>query len=255
MFNFKRNLRKEKKTKESVRKKNNYLFYSFSRDTGKTSIALSFTYFLKNKFDEFFSYIEIPDKNKSFYSMPFQKLAFLERLNDREYNSFFDGNNNSNEFNIEDGINFVLAANPNSLNYDFEKMKNYIISFGLTNLILDIDPFIFEDEKKYDFFLNIPGRHIILIDSLPSKMENLSGKIDLIREKIFEKKDCIFLINKYNNFIPQKELLNCLGLKSAFFLENLDRKEICLSEYNGISLIENKKLKDGLEKLFENIVA
>jgi hypothetical protein len=253
MFNFKRDLKKTKKEKMTNRK-TNYLFYSFSRDTGKSSLALSFIYFLKNGFDDFFSYIEIPDKNKEFASMPFQKLAFLERFKNREYNSFFDNNGNFNDFNIEEGINFVLATSQVALNYDLDKIKNYIISSGLTNLIFDIDSFILRDEKDYNFFFNIPGKHIIVIDCLPSKMENLNRKLDLIREKIFVGKKFLFLINKYNDFIPKKELLKYLGLKNAIFLPELNRKEIYLAEYNGIPLIENKILKPEIEKVFEIIV-
>ncbi len=93
---------------------------------------------------------------------------------------------------------------------------------------------------------------LIIIDPLPSKM--LEGYQFLCRLRV-KNLPLIYVINRYNNGVNRKEMLDFLSLDNLFYLPALPSKDIYGAEYSCRCVLDMPSAAKELKKPLENLSA
>ncbi|MDD3169690.1 MAG: hypothetical protein PHC91_09575 [Eubacteriales bacterium] len=163
----------------------------------------------------------------------FDSYGMDKRFAGRQYFRFYQALKENKRIrgmrNPDEGINWILQSpGERGIRLSFEQ-KLRLVNHAMGDMILcDLSG---EQAPDYELLQNM-DRILAVIDPMPSKM--LGGYEILSNLKLLEteQNDIIFVINKMNNGVNRRQMLQFLNIRKPVFLPMLNPECIYTAEYN-----------------------
>lgn len=187
----------------------------------------------------------------------YDSLGMDKHFAGREYVEFFMALDSDDPMrgkkNLDEGINWILRTpQENNRQFSIDQLLRLVYQTQGDVLICDLSGYIGDVEPLLHHMDHI----LAVVDPLPSKM--LEGYNLLQKLKTSERKEHIhFIINKYNQGVNRREMLEFLKIRQPVYLPLIDMELIYTAEYrckNPFSLGEvNSRLKEPLKTIAERL--
>lgn len=220
---------------------------------GTTFIASNIAYYLSENHKSS-AFVEIGDP-RSKKALLYDSVAMEQRFKNRNFVDFYkairDGEKIRGRCNIEEGINWAIITPEDceeKICLKEEEKWKLINNVSGEYVIVDIGSEVLSMEELFEFDIIVA-----VLEPMPSKMLGAAKSFQQIKKMELRNLPIIWVVNKYNEGVIKKEVVNYLKAKGIEYINMMSPNPFFRDEYNCKFHFKNKELWQGCIGNIENI--
>lgn len=253
LFIRRKNAMPLKKKANLLQIKHNIAVTGLGRGVGTTLISTSLAFFFAEK-GNYLTFIQCAEPSRT-DSLIYDSVSMDRRFTNRNYVDVYDCIDKGNVIkkcnNDEEGINWILITPENckkEIVLNYEKRSRLIQSGRNEMSIYDIEAY--DDWNNYLLDMD---KIIVVVDPLPSKMIGQTVRFRHLKKMEVQGADLLWLVNKNNRGVNQKEVRKFLKSDNIMWLDMLPASNIYAAQYTSKFYWQDSFIKENLFSLFTKI--